>query len=310
MSVVSIKFPAEIFVTRCVIMRKQLKNIIIFNELYERGNYREAAVNLGMSIATISRAIQELEEDSTVQLFINVKGKFCPTAYAHSLYERLTVDNSALVNNYSLFKSNSRYVNALIPSQVSSFKLVERLIKFNQEFNTELVINEGFRFKSSEDAYTAMINGELDFMLDCKPNNSASFVSENIGEYKISLMASKKYYDSIEASDINESTKFAKYIWLGQTGLVIQKYFGVAPESQVGFVTQNIDHYYKVIKDTRCIGVCLANDIEYLGEDFVYENEPFMSTMKYFVTTKAALHNKPVVKWFYENSKRGNICNI
>ncbi|WP_038176783.1 MULTISPECIES: LysR family transcriptional regulator [Vibrio] len=291
-------------------MRKQLKNIIIFNELYEQGNYREAAANLSMSIATISRAIQELEEDSRVQLFINVKGKFRPTAYAHSLYERLTVNNGELVNSYSLFKSNGRYVNALIPPQMSVFNLVDKLVKFNHEFGTELVINEGFRFSSSEEAYMAMVNGELDFMIDYKPNNSISFVSERIGEHKTSLIASKKYYDSIGSDDINESTKFAKYSWLGQTGVDFQKYFGVAPENQVGFITQNVSHYYKVIKETRFVGVCLADNLKNIEEDFVYEREPFMSSMLYFVTTKAALHNKPVVKWFYDNSKKKEVCNV
>ncbi|NRF28148.1 LysR family transcriptional regulator [Vibrio coralliilyticus] len=285
-------------------MSKQLKNIIIFSEVYSEGNYRDASANLGMSIATISRAIRELEEDSGIQLFINVKGEFRPTVYANSLYEQLNITNTEIVNSYNLFKSNSRYVNVLIPPQMSSYNLVDKLVEFNEEFDTELIINEGLTYNSYEDAYSSLINGELDFMLDDKPNNAMNFVSEKIGEYKASLIASKKYYDSIGSEVIDEKTKFAKYSWLGQTGGYFHQYFGIAPEKQVGFVTKNVSNYFQVIKETRFVGICSVDALPNISENFVYEQEPFMTVELYFVTTKAALHNKPVVKWFYENFKR------
>ncbi|WGV98270.1 LysR family transcriptional regulator [Vibrio sp. YMD68] len=287
-------------------MSKQLKNIIIFSEVYSQGNYRDASANLGMSIATISRAIKDLEEDSAVQLFINVKGEFRPTVYAHSLYDRLEVTNGKLVNTYNQFKSNSRFVNVLIPPHFSSHNLVDKLVDFNQEFDVELVMNEGFTFNHQDDAYSALVNGEIDFMLDDKPNNANSFVSEKIGQYNVSLIASKKYYDSIAMADINENTQFAKYTWLGQTGPYFHQHFGVAPDKQVGFVTQNVSNYFRVIKETRFIGICSADVLPSVEEYFVYDDDSFMTVNMYFITTKAALYNKPVVKWFHENFKRSN----
>ncbi|OEF07800.1 LysR family transcriptional regulator [Vibrio genomosp. F10] len=287
-------------------MSKQLKNIIIFSEVYSQGNYRDASANLGMSIATISRAINELEEDSEVQLFINVKGEFRPTVYAHTLYERLTVTNTELVSTYNLFKSDSHSVNVLIPPQLSSSNLVEKLVEYNQEFDVALVINEAHRYGSYDEAYTALVNGELDFMLDGYPNKANSFISEHIGEFNVSLIASKKYHDSISVNDIDEKTKFAKYSWLGQTGDYFHQYFGVTPEKQVGFVTQNATNYFQVVKETPFIGICRTDILPNLEKHYVYDEIPFMTANMYFVTTKAALHNKPVVKWFYENFKNSD----
>ncbi|MCC2525777.1 LysR family transcriptional regulator [Vibrio coralliilyticus] len=284
-------------------MSKHLKNIVVFSEVCSQGNYRDASLNLGMSIATISRAIKELEEDSGVQFFINVKGEFKPTDYARSLYDRLKVTNADLVSSYNFFKSNSLFVNVLIPPQISSYNLVEKLVEFNEEFDSELVINEGINAKNHEDAYSGLISGEIDFILDDQPNNGMSFVSEKIGAYNAYLIASRKYYDSIEVKDIDENSKFAKYSWLGQTGKNFHQCFGIEPNSQVGIITQNPSNYFKVIKETRYIGICSEDVKKNIKDHFVFTQEPIMSASLYFITTKASLHNKPIVKWFYNNFK-------
>ncbi|MCG7491876.1 LysR family transcriptional regulator [Vibrio sp. Of14-4] len=287
-------------------MRSQLINIVIFITLYEKGNFRKTSSELGVSLGTISKSIKSLEEDSPSPLFIKSNGDFKPTTYAHTLYGHLSTTHKDLLNKYNLFKSITRHINVLIPPQIASYNLVDSLVKFNNEFNTQLIVNEGIRPESYEAAYTSLIIGELDFMLDVSPNHSSSFVSQRIGTYPIKLLASKKYHDSISVRRLTKDMQFAKYTWLGKTGSFIHEYMGIPPDSQVGFITQSAANYFEVIKKTPFIGCCTTSKALELGNDYVYDTEAFMELELYFVTTKSALSNKPVVKWFYDNFKDGS----
>lgn len=281
-------------------MSGQLKNIVIFSAVYIYGNYRDAASALSMSIATISKSINELEDDGGRQLFINVKGEFRPTVYAHSLYEKVRGTNNKIVHGYNLFKSNSHCINVLIPPPVSSYNLINIVTKINKERQTEITIIESTGYNSRDESYTALINGELDFMIDYKPNNSSIFISRKINEYELFLFASKRYYRNICSKDIKDNAKLAKYLWLGEVGWHFKKAFGILEKDQNGIITQNSANYIKSIERTNFIGMCLSENFSKIEDKYVFETKPFMNLDLYFIAAKSAIKNRKVVKWFYD----------
>lgn len=280
-------------------MSGQLKNIVIFSAVYTYGNYRDAASVLSMSIATISKSIKELEDDGGSRLFINVKGDFRPTVYAHSLYEKVRGANNKIINGYNLFKSNSHCINVLLPPPVSSYNLIDIVTKINKKMQSEITIIESTGYGSREESYTALINGELDLMIDYKPNNSATFISKKINEYELFLFASKNHYKNLCQKDITEKTKLAKYIWLGEVGWHFKKAFGILEKDKNGIITQNSANYFKSIERTNFIGMCLSENLSKIEDKYVFDANPFMNLDLYFIATKSAIKNREIVKLFY-----------
>ncbi|MFA0182343.1 LysR family transcriptional regulator (plasmid) [Vibrio cyclitrophicus] len=290
-------------------MSKLAKNLMVFNEVYNQPSFREVTKSLGVSLATISRSIAELESDCRMKLFIKVGGKYEPTRAAERLHESISYYNQGVNRKYELFKRYSSFLTLHLPHQVSGDSFVQLMTKYNIEFDTALCIFEGANYTSREAVYTDMSNGKLDLFIDMVEHNSSSFISTLIKNTDLYLIGSRKYYESIDENTVTEKSKFVKMSWLGSEGQLIEDIFGIESGSQTGYVTQNVNSYYKVISATDFLGVCSEDAIENLAMtgEYTIGTVPIYTVSMYLIMTKAAWYHKDILQWIISNIESKHI---
>lgn len=284
-------------------MSKLAKNLLIFNEVYKQASFREATKSIGVSLATISRAISELESDCRMKLFVQIGGKYEPTRAGDRLFDSINSYNQEVTSKYEAFKRHHCFLTVYLPQQFSGEGLVRLMAKYNQDFDTNLSIFESAHYNSRAEAYSDMSNGKLDILIDVVENSSNSFISTCVKSAEVYLIGNSQYYASLDASSVTENSKFVKMSWLGDEGGLPKNIFGIDSELQVGYITQNINSYYNVISKTNFLGFCPDASIDILKRDgsFSISSKPVSKVPIYLITTKAAWHHKEIVSWITSN---------
>lgn len=276
------------------------KHIVVFVEVVKAGNFRSAASNLRMSLSSVSRAIEQLEVDCGAPLFRQDGGRFQVTEFGVLLYQRTSKACSYMNSEYNTFKRKNRHLNLLIPPQLHSSVIVDRLVKYSSGSDTQVSFDILSNMGSRESAYDALISSQIDFMFDIVPNRSASFTSELVSSHKMFWVGSKSHYTELSDSDIeSENAKFAKIRWLGKAGELLEQKYGVLSEEKVGFITQDTAMYYDMIEKTDYIGLASEENVDWLKRDFVLSQTPAATLDLYFVSTKASLFHRPEIAWFH-----------
>ncbi|MBD1573377.1 LysR family transcriptional regulator [Vibrio sp. S17_S38] len=282
-------------------MKNQIKNLIIFLEVYSAGSYRKAGQNLSVSITSISRALADLELDLNCQLFINISGEFKPTSKAKGLFEAIRVSTNQISHDYNMFRSMTNHISILLPPQLSSNGLIKLVNEFNVQHNQELSLFEHSYFESRERALDALISGELDVMIDFEKPSSFRYESCLLCEFDLFLIASKNNPIDLNNENNYSEFKFAKSCWLGQRGELLEQTLGIKQEEQTGILVQNLTTYYSIIKDSSLVGLAPIIAGKTSFSDYKISHKAIGTIKLYFICTKAAFESRPIVSWLKHN---------
>ncbi|WP_394142134.1 LysR family transcriptional regulator [Vibrio chagasii] len=288
-------------------MGRALRDLIVFEEVCLCENYREVASNLGISLTAVSRAIKSLEVDCGEKLFFDNGNSLELTFFGKSLLDNIQGLNNDMHTKYDAFVKQNRHVNILTPQQLSGNMFVNYMRHFNSENKCELSISQITDIESRDKAYDMLGRGGIDFMIDVQPCMSNRFICDMIYSTEVYLVGNREHYNVLSGIDINDGVKFAKSSWLGKKGEMLERVLGIKSDSQIGFVTQDLNSYYDVISSTSLIGLC-PQEFLVQSDKFVFSEMPICKLELYFIATKGAMKHKAVVKWFREYLLRDEIC--
>lgn len=278
-----------------------LKNIVYFEAIYKNNNFRKSADELGVSIATLSRTLKELELDFGHVLFIKDGVKIQPTSAAHRLYEKISGVSCELSNIYYQSKFREQHLSILIPPQVSSTNLIDLVYQYNEQHNTSLIVNEINHYESRETALDSLTQGSLDLIIDTEEPSGARYKTSLLKSIELVFVASAKYYQEINKDIVlNNNLPFVRVSWLGIYGEQINRHLGVGENENIGYHTENIKSFLEAVESTEFIGLFPKEKVEHLSQGFVVSEEVVTSVDLYLIASKGTLASREVISWFFK----------
>ncbi|MGS0692132.1 LysR family transcriptional regulator [Shewanella sp. 30m-9] len=185
--------------------------LIYFESVFRTGSIRHASRELGVSIATVSRAISSLEAALGYQLFQKDGAKFHVAKNAADLYQRL-VKPIAELNLISREVSCNSSFKIVAPPFLSYITFSHISAEFEQKFKQQLLIEYSHSIKSRTRAYADLRLGYLDLFIDLKPADEYLLKSTQIHNDNLCQFHSKSTTESIERH--GERSKYAKLTWI------------------------------------------------------------------------------------------------
>lgn len=164
-----------------------IKQLIVFNEVFECSSVTKAAQNLKMPQPSVSRTLREIEENYNVRLFERMMKKIVPTPDGKKLYAQ-TVH---LVEYYrkidkKLFSESSREVLRVGASVRLGSELIPKML---MEFavshpNVEVEV----KIANQKELEDRMITNELDLVFCEGIHNADQFISQKVAEGELTVV--------------------------------------------------------------------------------------------------------------------------
>lgn len=279
---------------------QHIKNLVFFESIYTCNSFRDSAEQLGVSIATLSRSLKELESDFSQALFIKDGVNIKPTSAAHRLYEKVQGSCESLSNKYHQMKFEEKHMSVLLPPQVSSSNLINLVNEYNHKHNTALIVNEINHYQDREAALDSLGNGRLDLLIDTEPAVGHRYQSVPLATMGLVLIASSEYYSSISTSDVERNNiPFVRFNWLGIYGEQINKHLGVSQRQSIGYNTENIQSFLEALSSTSFVGLFPKERKAQLDERYITSDEVVANVEMHLVCAKNTIASREVVSWFY-----------
>ncbi|GIU06612.1 MULTISPECIES: LysR family transcriptional regulator [unclassified Shewanella] len=190
-----------------------LNELIYFESVFRTGSIKYAAKELGVSIATVSRAISSLELALGYQLFQKDGAKFHVAKNAVDLYQRV-INPVAELNLISREVSSNSSFRIVAPPFLSYKTFSHIPGRFESYFKQQLVIEYSHNIQSRVRAYADLRLGHLDLFIDLKSADEFLLKSTQILSDNLCLFRCKSHQEPSEVATRAANYKYAKLKWL------------------------------------------------------------------------------------------------
>lgn len=180
--------------------RVKLRPFVIFNQVLQSGSIVHAAHQLHITQPAVTKAIQELEEQLQVKLFVRKKNGVEPTPEGHQLAERvnhLLTQLRYLVDDINSFRGGHAghiVVGTLLSGSVRL--LPESIIELKKHY-PDIVVT--VKVGTIEELFPALLKGDLDMVVGRIPsqhfkfNHQYDLVHTALFREQINLVVSKHH---------------------------------------------------------------------------------------------------------------------
>lgn len=199
--------------------RVKLRPFVIFNQVLQSGSIVHAANQLHLTQPAVTKAIQELEEQLQVKLFIRKKNGVELTPEGRQLAERvnhLLTQLRYLVDDINSFRgghSGHIVVGTLFSGSVRL--LPEAIIELKKSY-PDIVVT--IKVGTIEELFPALVKGDLDMVVGRIPNQQSQIfrqydlVHTALFKERLNLVVSKSH--PLLANDFIKIEDMLNYLWL------------------------------------------------------------------------------------------------